>query len=83
MGSVVGALWLTIFGVSIKTALLVGVVIGFLLGIALDVLGKTARLGGNINKNEATFVNSSILTMIAVFLVGAGIVAWIVKLILF
>lgn len=76
-------LWLTAFDISVKTSLIVGILAGFLLGILLSIFGKAARLGGNVNKKETVFVSGSILTMLAMFLVGTGVLAWIVKLIFF
>ncbi len=62
---------------------IIGSVVGLILGILVGLLGKSASLGGNIQKSEATFVNTSILTMLAIFSIGLGVVAWLVKFIFF
>lgn len=83
VGMVGGFLWGKALGISIQTSLLVGSGIGIIIGILVSLFGKAARVGGNIQKGEASFVNNSIITIFAVFVIGTGIIAWIIRLIFF
>lgn len=81
IGAINGVLWGAVFGMT--NGVIIGSVVGLILGILVGLLGKSASLGGNVQRGEVTFVNSSILTMLAVFSIGLGIIAWLVKFIFF
>jgi len=53
------------------------------MGVLVLLFGKAARVGGNIQKGEANFVNNSLITVFGVFIAITGIIAWIIRAIFF
>lgn len=82
-GILAGLLWGTALGATIATSIKIGAIVGAILGILIALFGKAATAGGNVKQAEATFVNSSILTVIALLAIGAGALAWAFRLIFF
>jgi len=83
VGIIGGFLWGKALGISMLISLLVGGGIGIIIGAPVSLFGKAARVGGNIQKGEANFVNNSIITLFAVFIIGTGLIAWIIRVIFF
>lgn len=83
VGIIGGLLWGNALKANISTALFIGGIVGIIVGFLVYLLGKAAKAGSNIQKGEATFVNNSIITVFAVFVIGTGLVAWIIRLIFF
>ena len=83
VGIIGGFLWGNVLRTDILISLLVGAAIGILFGLLVVLFGKAAIAGGKVIQGEATFVNNSIITMFAVFVIGLGILAWIIRLIFF
>lgn len=83
VGVIGGFLWGKALGISILMSLSAGGVIGIVIGILVFLFGRAAMAGGNVKQEEATFVNTSIITLFAIFIIGAGILAWIIRLIFF
>lgn len=81
IGAINGLLWGSVFGTT--NGVMIGSIVGLILGILVGLLGKSASLGGNLQRGEIKFVNSSILTMLAIFSIGLSVIAWLVKFIFF
>ena len=82
-GAISGFLWGKVFEAETSTALLIGGIVGIVIGITVTLFGKMAMTGGKVIKGEATFVNSSIITVLAVLGIVSGILVWIIKAIFF
>lgn len=83
IGIIASFFWGTSFGIIFKTSLLVGGLVGAFIGLLVNFFGKLARTGGGLERGEIVFVNSSILTIFGVFVIGTGVVVWLVRLIFF
>lgn len=82
-GAISGFLWGKAFEAETSTALLIGGIVGIVIGIAVTLFGKLAMAGGKVIQGEATFVNSSIITVFAILGIVSGILAWIIRAIFF
>lgn len=82
-GVISGFLWGKAFEAETSTALLIGGIVGVVIGVAVTLFGKMAMAGGKVIQGEATFVNSSIITVLTVLGIASGIIAWIIRAIFF
>jgi len=83
VGIIGGFFWGNALKADVVNSLLIGGAVGAIAGTLVSLLGKAARLGGSIQKGEASFVNNSIITVLAIFVIGTGAIAWTIRLIFF
>jgi len=62
---------------------LIGGVVGAIIGIAVALFGKLATISENVRKEEAKFVNNSIVTVLTILGIASALLFWVIKLIFF
>ena len=82
-GIVVGLIaslpWGSAFGVPVSQSLIGGLIAGALFGSLGSLFGKAARVGGNVTQGEALFVNTSLMTLLGMIIIGLGVAVWIIS----
>lgn len=81
IGAIAGLSWGFGLGADLLAGLKIGSIAGVIVGILFTIFGKAATLGGNVNKSEAVFVSSSMITVLAVLATVSGLIVWIIRLV--
>jgi hypothetical protein len=85
IGCVAGVVWGLALDASVTTALFIGAVAGAVIGALLGWLARAVSHGGGsrsgIQTGEAMFVSGSIVALLAVLSIGAGLVVWLISVI--
>ena len=82
IGLISSILWCTALNQSFTTSLIIGIILGLFLGLLLALYGRATTYRGNISIDEALFALGSLTGLLGWILIGSGLIAWVVKLII-
>lgn len=82
LGLISGSVWAFVLSVEISSGLKYGSISGLIFGFLFFFFQKAAMAPGNIQKKEAIFVASSMMTMIFLLSIAIAIITGIIRWIL-
>ena len=83
VGAAIGLVWSLALNFQLTSGLLYGGIVGLILGISLSFLNKAILNRGNVQKGEAGAVTGSLLGLLFLVGVAAGLIAWLIRFIFF
>ena len=79
VGAVLGVVWTFALAISFSTGISRGAIIGTIIGVVLLLFGVAAHAGGNLKRQEVSFVMCSVMSGIGLVGVVVGLVVWLAR----